>query len=219
MTDDAVLAALTRRCFLEGATLASAAVLLGACDGEETDEPEETRDKPAPAATAPERALRPTPACDNGDDPTPAQTEGPYFTPNSPERRDLAAAGIPGDRLELAGRVLDTSCRPIAGALLDFWQADGRGAYDNDGYRLRGHQFSDRRGRFRLSTVLPGRYPGRTPHIHVKVQRPRGKVLTTQLYFPGEGQNGADPIFDEELLVQLSRGGRRAEARFDFVLE
>jgi len=60
----------------------------------------------------------------------------------------------------------------VGGALLDFWQADAAGDYDNTGFRLRGHQFSGADGRFRLATVVPGLYPGRTRHIHVKVQRP-----------------------------------------------
>jgi hypothetical protein len=62
---------------------------------------------PLPATTA-ARALPPTPACDDGDDPTPAQTEGPYFTPNSPERASLLEAGMAGDRLTVAGTVLAT---------------------------------------------------------------------------------------------------------------
>src|SRR3712207_6926313 len=52
-------------------------------------------------------------------------------------------------------RSVDTRCRPVAGALLDFWQADARGEYDNSGFRLRGHQFADSRGRYRLRTVVP----------------------------------------------------------------
>ena len=154
-----------------------------------------------------------TPTCDDGDE-TPSQSEGPFFTPGSPRRRSLVEPGIPGTRLTLTGRVLTTRCEPVERALLDFWQADADGVYDNDGYRLRGHQFTDARGRFRLRTVVPGLYSGRTRHIHVKVQRPRGSVLTTQLYFPGEAANREDGIFDEALVMDVR--GRRA--RFDFVL-
>ncbi|HEV3463434.1 MAG TPA: intradiol ring-cleavage dioxygenase, partial [Actinomycetota bacterium] len=92
-------------------------------------------------------------ACDDGDDPTPSQTEGPYFTPNSPRRASLLEAGVGGQRLGVAGAVLTTDCRPVRRALLDFWQADDAGEYDNQGYRLRGHQFSDADGRWRLETV------------------------------------------------------------------
>jgi protocatechuate 3,4-dioxygenase beta subunit len=196
---------ITRRRFLESSALTSAAVLLGACDRDD-DEPSRSR------------ALAPTPACDDGDDPTPQQTEGPFYTPDTPRRTRLATAGISGEPLMLTGLVLGTDCRPIRRALLDFWQADGDGQYDNEGFRLRGHQFTDARGRFRLATVVPGLYTGRTRHIHVKVQRPRGEVLTTQLYFPGEPSNQEDGIFDEALLMDVRPAGRGRRASFDFVL-
>jgi protocatechuate 3,4-dioxygenase beta subunit len=167
----------------------------------------------------PSRSLAPTPACDDGDEPTAAQTEGPYFTPGSPERRSLLEDGIEGERLVIAGRVLTTGCRPVGRALLDFWQADAGGEYDNDGFRLRGHQFTDARGRFRLETVVPGLYPGRTRHVHVKVQAPRRDVLTTQLYFPGEEANASDGIFVPELVMDVRRGGGGRRASFDFVLD
>jgi protocatechuate 3,4-dioxygenase beta subunit len=200
---------ITRRRFLEGSALGSAAVLLCACDSGDGGESRQH------VRTATETQLgTPTPACDDGDDPTRQQTEGPYYTPDTPRRTRIATAGVVGEPLLVAGLVLGTDCRPIRRALLDFWQADGTGGYDNEGYVLRGHQFSDERGRFRLATVKPGLYTGRTRHIHVKVQRPHGEVLTTQLYFPGEPANENDGIFDPALLMKVH--GRRA--RFDFVL-
>jgi protocatechuate 3,4-dioxygenase beta subunit len=133
---------------------------------------------------AQESLLPATAQCSDGDEPTPRQTEGPYFTPNSPERTNLLEDGMPGERIALAGFVLDRRCRPVAGALLDLWHCDAAGVYDNDGYRLRGHQFSDAQGRFVFETIVPGKYPGRTRHIHVKVQAPNNPVLTTQPTFP-----------------------------------
>ena len=172
-----------------------------------------------PAATA--QGLAPTPACgDHGVEPTAAETEGPYFKPRSPERRSLLDPGLVGSTIVLVGRVLAPNCRPIASALLDFWHADGTGAYDNAGYRCRGHQFTDGDGRYHLMTVAPGSYPGRTRHIHVKVQARGGPLLTTQLYFPGERQNRADPLFRRDLLVTVGADPARSGtlARFDFVL-
>ena len=163
--------------------------------------------------------LEATPVIADAEDPTPALAEGPYFTPSSPVRRTIVPAGARGTRLTLGGRVLTTGGRPVARALVDFWQCDAGGVYDNDGYRFRGHQFTDARGRYSLATVVPGLYPGRTKHIHVKVQ-PRGRrVLTTQLFFPGVAANRRDGIFDPRCLVRgwrLVRG--RRVARFDFVL-
>ncbi len=174
-----------------------------------------------PAATDVVAALPPTPACGDDDDPTPPQTEGPYFKADSPERSDLTEPGMAGTALVVTGRVLDTACRPVAAALIDVWHCDDEGVYDNDGYRLRGHQFSAADGSYRLTTILPGTYPGRTRHIHVRVQAPNGPLLTTQLYFPGERDNARDGIYDAALEVTLADdapdGGRRAA--FDFVLE
>jgi protocatechuate 3,4-dioxygenase beta subunit len=209
---------LTRRRLLQLGVALPLPAVLAACDGATGGD--RAGGGPAtptagPATTA-ARALPPTPACDDGDDPTPAQTEGPYFTPDSPERASLLEAGLQGDRLTVAGTVLATDCRPLPRALLDFWQADAAGNYDNQGYRLRGHQFTGADGRFRLETVVPGLYPGRTRHIHVKVQAPDGPVLTTQLYFPGEAANAGDGIFREELLLAMD-GDRQAS--FTFVLE
>lgn len=170
----------------------------------------------AKGAAAP--ALTPTPSCDDGDDPTPPQTEGPYFKRNSPERSNLVEAGMPGTKLTVSGVVYSRSCKVVANALLDFWQADTYGNYDNYGFRLRGHQFTDSAGRFSLSTIVPGLYPGRTRHIHVKVQAPYQRVLTTQLYFPGEPRNQTDTIFDPALLMNVSNGPNGRVATFDFVL-
>jgi protocatechuate 3,4-dioxygenase beta subunit len=172
------------------------------------------------AVRSPEPVLAATPAIADDDDPTPAQTEGPYFTPDSPLRRSIIPAGAAGTRLTITGRVLRTTGRPVARALVDVWQCDARGAYDNSGYRFRGHQFTDAQGRYALTTVVPGLYPGRTRHIHVKVQRPGGSILTTQLYFPGVVRNRIDGIYTPELLLRnWRRVGSRRAARFDFVLE
>src|SRR5215510_5257642 len=77
---------------------------------------------------------------------SPALTEGPYYKAGSPERASLLEAGIPGTPIIVTGYVLTPDCKPIPQAWLDFWQADGKGAYDNSGYKLRGHQFTDDAG-------------------------------------------------------------------------
>ena len=169
-------------------------------------------------AEAVAQALPATPSCGADSRPTQAQTEGPYFKPRSPERASLIEPSVAGTKLVLVGFVLTTGCRPVANALLDFWQADGRGAYDNQGFRLRGHQYADAQGRYRLETVMPGEYPGRTPHIHVKVQPPGGRILTTQLYFPDQPRNARDGIFRPELLMALADAPGGKSGRFDFVL-
>ncbi|MFI8947695.1 carbohydrate-binding protein [Streptomyces sp. NPDC053750] len=165
------------------------------------------------------QALTPTPFCDDGDDPTPDQMEGPYFKPNSPLRTNLVTPGTAGTRLTVGGYVFGRDCVPLSGVLLDFWQADNAGAYDMAGYTFRGHQFTDATGAFTLQTIVPGLYPGRTRHIHVKAQAPGEPVLTTQLYFPGEPRNSTDALFDPALLMNVRDAGGRKEATFDFVLD
>lgn len=98
--------------------------------------------------------------------------EGPYFKPNSPRRTSLVTSGTPGVPLTVSGYVFGRACRPISGALLDFWQADTNGSYDMAQYAFRGHQFTGADGAFSLTTIVPGLYPGRTRHIHVKAQAP-----------------------------------------------
>jgi protocatechuate 3,4-dioxygenase beta subunit len=177
---------------------------------------------PAPAPTAVAAGTLPaTPACgDDDDEPTIAQTEGPYYTPNTPERASLIEPGVTGTRLIVAGYVLTTDCKPVARALLDFWHADDGGAYDNAGYRLRGHQFADDQGRYQLETIVPGLYTGRTRHIHVKVQAPNQPVLTTQLYFPDEPGNARDGIYNAALLLEdLQDAADGKISAFNFVLD
>jgi protocatechuate 3,4-dioxygenase beta subunit len=144
---------------------------------------------------------------------TPRQTEGPFFTPKSPERTSLLEKGD-GSRLILTGTVRSAQCKPVPNALLDFWHSDEEGEYDNRGFRYRGHQRADAQGRYRLETIVPGEYPGRTRHIHVKVQAPGGRVLTTQLYFPGDAGNRRDGLYRPELEVKKGADG----AGFDFVV-
>ena len=180
-------------------------------------QPAEQKQDSSQAATATE--LPATPACEDDDDPTPPQTAGPFYTPNTPLRTSLLETGLGGTRLLLTGQVLSTKCTPIAGALLDFWHTDDAGNYDNEGYTFRGHQFADAAGRFALETIVPGIYPGRTRHIHVRVQAPNQPILTTQLYFPGESGNQGDGIYDPALLVTLVDAANGKEAQFTFVLD
>jgi protocatechuate 3,4-dioxygenase beta subunit len=152
-----------------------------------------------------------TPGCGGQ---TPPQLEGPFFTPLSPERNTLIDPDMTAPRIKLIGEVMDSACRLVPGALLDFWQCDDKGRYDNRGYRLRGHQYTNNKGQFLLETLIPGEYPGRTPHLHVKVQRKNGPALTTQLYLPDHPRNRRDFLYDPRLIM-VPRG---AEFYFRFVL-
>jgi protocatechuate 3,4-dioxygenase beta subunit len=151
----------------------------------------------------------PAPVCTTLTQP---QTEGPYYTPDTPERNSLLEEGMPGTRLILVGYVLDQNCNPLPNAWLDFWQADTEGEYDNQGYRLRGHQFTDAQGRYYLETILPGLYLSRPiEHIHVKVKPDGGQEITSQLYFPNQPIDG--------LTVTLEERGEYMVGYFNFVVQ
>jgi protocatechuate 3,4-dioxygenase beta subunit len=168
----------------------------------------------ARAATGADLPL--TPACGPQASLTPRQTEGPYYTPDTPLRASFAEPGTKGERLVLTGRVVSPQCRPVPKALLDFWHCDEHGEYDNAGYRYRGHLFADAEGRFRLETIFPAIYPGRARHIHVKVQAPGRSILTTQLYFPGDARDG---LWRSELMVAMERRNDRRVAAFQFIVD
>jgi protocatechuate 3,4-dioxygenase beta subunit len=170
--------------------------------------------QPAPAAE-----LTPTPDCSKAGEPTPRQTAGPYFKPNSPQRSLFVEPGETATPLRLSGWVQTTSCKPVAKALLEFWHADSKGEYDLKGFRYRGHVFSDKAGRFEIETILPGAYDGRTRHIHVRVQPAGGSILTTQLYFPGEPDNHRDSLFNPALLLHIPPESSPLAASFGFVLK
>lgn len=162
--------------------------------------------------------LQATPDCVDADHPTLDVTEGPFYKPDTPLRSMLRERDTFGTPLTLRGRVVGRDCKPIAGAVVDVWSCDGNGVYDNDGFTLRGHQFTDANGGFAFETVRPSDYRNfgihRTPHIHVKVQGRGTRLLTTQLFFPRERLNAHDFFFRKELLVQLAEN----VATFNFVL-
>jgi protocatechuate 3,4-dioxygenase beta subunit len=117
--------------------------------------------------------------------PTRPDALGPFYTPNAPARDTT------GHGLVVAGRVLSPTCAPVAGARLEWWSADGRGEYNDE---HRGSQTVDRNGSFRYETDSPGRYPGRPPHVHVRITAPGHRPLITQLY-PRPGETKVDTDF------------------------
>lgn len=168
--------------------------------------------------------LPPTPACDD-DDPTHGYEEGPFYAPNTPLKADFRLPGHAGRELLLRGRVVDTRCVPIPHAVLDFWQVNEHGLYDNANHAYRGHQFTQADGTFALETLIPVPYYfaglWRAAHIHVKVQGPRTRLLTTQLFFSNDPAGNAREFrFDPTLLAEVQTAGDgSAEALFNFVLE
>jgi len=154
---------------------------------------------------------------------TPSTVQGPYYKENSPFKQDLAK-GIEGDKLVVSGKVMNFNCEPIKGAILDFWQADSQGEYDNINFNLRGKVISDVNGNYTLNTIFPGSYSDgnlvRPAHIHVKAwipENPGNPSLVTQLYFKGDPN--MDQFVKEPLIIKINEKNGTKYANFDFVLE
>jgi protocatechuate 3,4-dioxygenase beta subunit len=151
--------------------------------------------------------------------PTPEIEEGPYYKTNSPRKTRLREEEMPGEKLTLSGYVMDVHGKPIARAWLDFWQANSHGRYDNSGYTLRGHQFTDNEGRYSLETIVPGGYTPRTPHIHAKIRaNDKSPILTVQLFMPGLDSNKTDFLYRDDLLMEMKETPKGKRATFNFVL-
>jgi protocatechuate 3,4-dioxygenase beta subunit len=168
-----------------------------------------------------------TPSCIE----THANIEGPYYRAGAPERASLVDPGMAGTPLTIEGRVSGLDCgRGLAGVELDVWHATHDGHYDNDGtmhvgrerYLLRGRIRTDAEGRYRVSTIVPGRYLNgpqyRPAHVHVKVRASGFAPLTTQLYFPDDPYNEVDPFIHRSLVMNLEKGRDLMLGHFDFVL-
>ncbi|MGI8989034.1 MAG: dioxygenase [Bryobacteraceae bacterium] len=148
--------------------------------------------------------------------------EGPFYKPGAPLRSNLREHDTAGVPLTLTGRVLGAGGIPLAGALLDVWQANGKGEYDNKGFNLRGRLKTDDNGFYRLETIMPKFYKAgdtiRPAHIHIKVQGKGTNLLTTQLYFKGDPYNYTDASVRPSLILMPKDLDRGKAAAFDFVL-
>ena len=210
---------ISRRSFLKQSLVLPGALLIASCAA-----PASTTGPSVHPASSPQAATTPQAQATISDilcvtgTPTPSQTEGPFYKPGSPERTSLREPGLTGTPLTVSGYVFSTTCQLIPHAWLDFWHADSNGNYDNTGFKLRGHQYTDNQGHYFLQTIVPGEYHGRTRHIHVKVQAPGQPILTTQLYFPGEPRNDSDGIFAPELLMHVQNTPNGQLATFNFML-
>jgi catechol 1,2-dioxygenase len=162
---------------------------------------------------------------------------GPYYRAGAPYRAKITPPLEPGEVLLISGRVwgLDTR-KPLAGAVLDIWQANDKGRYDNDDsakppakgvYLNRARLVTDETGYYECETILPGRYQigrdlWRPRHIHYLIRRDGYKQLVTQLYFQGDPYNKTDDFIRESLIIDLAEqktpAGKYKTGRFDIVL-
>lgn len=146
---------------------------------------------------------------------TPRQTEGPFYPDKLPLDTDNDLLVINdsitpavGDVTHLSGRILDARGAPVRNALIEIWQVDNRGGYihsrgarresDRDkNFQGFGRFLTGSTGEYYFRTIKPVTYPGRTPHIHVKVKRAGKELLTTQFFIKGHPQNDRDGVVNE----------------------
>ena len=149
-------------------------------------------------------------------EPTPMDIEGPFYRPEIPIGGDLDVHGDAGVVLRIEGRVRDTACSPIAGAIVEIWHAtpvapdgepgDVNATYDaTAAYRYYGQVATDAEGAYAFQTLRPGWYLNgenyRPAHVHLKVWVDGVERLTTQLYFVGDPFNDGDAWFNPDMAL------------------
>lgn len=159
--------------------------------------------------------------------PTPHQSEGPFYPEDWSVESDADLTWIEGSQerakgklVDLRGRVFGSDCLPVAGALVEIWQACVSGAYNhsqdpNGGWRdpnfqYWGRVFTSQSGAYSFKTIKPGAYPAsptwlRPAHIHFKIIVPGVPTLTTQMYFAGDSE-----LDDDLVLARLTPEQRKA---------
>lgn len=162
---------------------------------------------------------------------------GPFYRAGAPWRTRLCGEDEPGELLVVTGRVTSAAgCAPLAGAVLDVWQASAAGHYDNNDpgrpfdparFNLRGRVRADAEGRYRFESVVPGNYGEgrfvRARHIHLLASAPGHPPLVTEIYFAGDPNNETDGLVRRTLVTRFDAythdGGRPARrGTFDIVL-
>lgn len=146
---------------------------------------------------------------------TPRATEGPYYPTPAMRMPDtdndlvkiiglVEEAG--GEVFTLRGKIIGSDGQPLAGHRIEIWQCDLNGNYmhPRDGrsenfdqaYQGFGHDVTDDGGNYIFRTIKPTIYPGRTPHIHVKIFDGDSELLTTQFYIKDDPNNAGDRLFN-----------------------
>jgi protocatechuate 3,4-dioxygenase beta subunit len=168
-------------------------------------------------------------------DPTEDDVIGPYYRRHAPFRAKISPPIAVGEVLVIAGTVWSfRTRRPVSGCLLDVWQADATGHYDNDdaasptrSFENRSRFNCDEHGRYEFETIVPGPYrmdatTWRSPHLHFLIRAIGLKTLVTQLFFDSAPYLDTDPFVKPALIIPLQQvhtdAGSYRRGRFDIVL-
>jgi catechol 1,2-dioxygenase len=188
-------------------------------------------------ADAPLPSVAPGAALADNVKPTEDNILGPYFREGAPYRAKITPPLAKGTTLLIRGRVwgFDTK-KPLVNAVLDIWQADADGRYDNDDpknppakgvYLNRARVLTDETGYYEYETIHPGPYKigpdaWRPAHIHYLVRKAGYANLVTQLYFQGDKFNAKDEFIKPSLIIKLEgakvNGSAIETGVFDVVL-
>ena len=150
---------------------------------------------------------------------TPWQGEGPFYPDQIPEDTDNDLVKNGENSVEAGGKILilkgilvNLDSQPVNGVSIEIWQTDNNGVYLHSGSFARdmmdkqfqgfGRTKTDRNGQFIFRTIVPTEYPGRTPHIHMKLWSKGQNVLTTQLYIHNHPHNEKDFLFKRMSLTE-----------------
>lgn len=143
---------------------------------------------------------------------------GPYYVANSPFRENIAPAENDGEKLVVEGYLYNSDCsHTVANAVIDIWQANESGDYEDEYYR--GQITTDRSGYYRFETVVPLGYGEgtayRPPHIHFKVFYDNQELVTSQMFFDDvRGQTG----FNDAYIIEVNRVNNVLNGDYNIVL-
>jgi protocatechuate 3,4-dioxygenase, beta subunit len=170
---------------------------------------------------------------------TPSQSEGPFYPDQALQDADFdllkngTVAYASGQPAWVSGMVSDVEGKPVSGAVVEIWQCDHEGVYRHSrssgnkpmAFQGFGKVQVGADGRYRFRTIKPVAYPGRPPHIHVKVKLGNKELLTTQMYIAGEASNGRDFLTRalgaeqrSQLEASFTRGADGWQAEFGLVV-
>ena len=162
-----------------------------------------------------------------GDCETTSDILGPFYRPDSPVRENLVIKGMPGELVELSGKVRHKDCStPYSKAKVELWHCSNDEVYDNESeeFRYRGTTYSDENGNYRFITQMPVPYDAgggeiRPAHFHMMISAPGYQSLITQIYFEGDKYLDKDPSSSnpraKNRILKLEKEGEVHKIVFD----
>ena len=162
-----------------------------------------------------------------GDCETTSDILGPFYRPDSPVRQNLVIKDLPGDIVELSGKVRHKDCStPYKNAKVELWHCSHDEIYDNDSreFRYRGTTYTDENGNYRFITQMPVPYDTgggnyRPAHFHMMFSAPGYQSLITQIYFEGDRYLDSDPSSSnpraEQRILKIDKSSEVPRIIFD----